>query len=66
MPFGSGRRGCQAEVTATRVMGLALGPLIQCFEWGHPGEQEADLTEGQVINLPQVVSWMPCASLVQS
>ena len=54
MPFGSGRRGCPAELMATRVMGLALGALVQCFEWGRVGEQEVDLTEGQGINLPKV------------
>lgn len=55
LPFGSGRRGCPAELMANRVMSLALGALIQCFEWERIGEQEVDLAEGQGLSLPKAV-----------
>ncbi|KAI3684653.1 hypothetical protein L6452_33878 [Arctium lappa] len=45
MPFGYGRRSCPGKHMAVRVISLALGSLIHCFEWERVSEKMVDLTE---------------------
>ncbi|CAI9114983.1 OLC1v1015813C1 [Oldenlandia corymbosa var. corymbosa] len=56
LPFGYGRRACPAEVLGMKVMGLAFGSLIQCFDWDRVSEKLLDmkLSEGGEFNMPRV------------
>lgn len=53
LPFGVGRRACPGAALGRRVVGLALGALIQCFEWDKIGESEINMLEEAGINIPR-------------
>ncbi|GMI84540.1 cytochrome P450, family 81, subfamily K, polypeptide 2 [Hibiscus trionum] len=46
LPFGLGRRACPGATMSTRLVLLALGAAIQCFEWKNVGSGEVDMTPG--------------------
>lgn len=52
MPFGMGRRKCPGEGLALRTVGVALGVMMQCFEWAPEGGKEVDMSEGSGLTMP--------------
>ncbi|XVF36363.1 hypothetical protein REPUB_Repub19eG0052300 [Reevesia pubescens] len=46
LPFGHGRRACPGATMGLRLVLLALGATIQCFEWEKVGSEQVDMTPG--------------------
>nr|XP_027090793.1 cytochrome P450 81F2-like isoform X2 [Coffea arabica] len=46
IPFGSGRRGCPGNNLAIHILGLALGSLLQSFNWETRDGKKMDMSEG--------------------
>ncbi|EEF37434.1 cytochrome P450, putative [Ricinus communis] len=53
MLFGLGRRACPGMGLANRVVGFALGSMIQCFEWKRVSDIEIDMIEGTGLAMPK-------------
>ncbi|CAN1274287.1 Cytochrome P450 81Q32 [Linum perenne] len=53
IPFGGGRRRCPASAAANRLIGLALGCLVQLFDWEKSGEEMIDMTEALGLTMPR-------------
>lgn len=51
VPFGTGRRVCPGSGMAMRLMGLALGSFVQCFDWKREGFGLVDLEEVKGLTL---------------
>ncbi|KAJ4845308.1 hypothetical protein Tsubulata_051334, partial [Turnera subulata] len=54
LPFGMGRRACPGDGLGNKVMNLALGSLIQCFDWERNGESFINMDEMAAITMCKV------------
>lgn len=53
LPFGMGRRACPGMGLAQIILGLALGSLIQCFDWER--DDDGCMSEGRGLTMPKAV-----------
>ncbi|KAJ0085576.1 hypothetical protein Patl1_08873 [Pistacia atlantica] len=53
IPFGAGRRACPGAVLGRGVVGLAVGALLQSFEWKRVGIEEMNMAEGTGLTMPR-------------
>lgn len=54
LPFGLGRRTCPGVGLAQRIVNLALGSLIQCFEWETVNGDKINMEEGKGITMSKL------------
>ncbi|CAI9115894.1 OLC1v1016907C1 [Oldenlandia corymbosa var. corymbosa] len=53
LPFGAGRRACPGANLGKRVVTLALGAMIQGFEFSRIGDEEVDMEQGSGLTMPK-------------
>lgn len=53
MPFGFGSRSGPGEVLALRMVGLALGSLLLCFDWENVSQDKVDVAVASGLTLPK-------------
>ncbi|KAL0729189.1 hypothetical protein Bca4012_025282 [Brassica carinata] len=55
MMFGNGRRTCPGAALGQRMVSLALGSLIQCFDWEKVNGEDIDMTENPGMAMRKLV-----------
>jgi cytochrome P450 len=63
MPFGNGRRSCPGAGLGQKIVTLALGSLIQCFDWQKVNGEAIDMTETPGMAMRKKI---PLSALCQS
>ncbi|CAH2053248.1 unnamed protein product [Thlaspi arvense] len=61
MPFGSGRRGCPGSNLAYTFVGIAIGVMVQCFDWRNKGDKVnmEETFEGMSLTMVQPLKCTP-------